>query len=625
MKNIDQILNELEDSIVNNQYKHIESENIELKDNSHTGGLWDTFMETVCAFLNTNNGIIIIGIREDEKNKKYELTGFNFNNETHLKDILKEITDANNNKIEVSSYLKLEQKELLNKHLMVLYVDSLPADERYVYYKRNAYERIMSGDCKIHPLKIETQNEYKEEIRDARELRPVANAVLDDMDIDKLNNYIQLLNSEVKMQNLLPSINDAIPFLSKNGMLLEKTPTILGMLVCGKTPVDFLHWRSQVDAYVDMPKEMPIDKKVINDNILPLLEKSQAFVFMNIKTGISLKKGGTKTFEYPETLIRECINNALAHRDYSINQFVNINIVPGKHIEIKNPGKFKSQLLIINDKTDIPIRRIVPLAKANNPKLAKVLSVYNKWEGKGRGMKNLVSDALDGFIDLPYYVFHSKDELSLCIPKGKLVDDRMKLLFKSYSKYIKEKLNGDDLSEEQQSVFAFFYKSEMQNRNNRFTLLLTQDNNHLQAINFLEAHGIITKHICSDHINIVYILDRIFFRDDFFAELRMIFGTTFDNLHTDFKHVLNAIYHFKKYSLDNAISANLIGNYLFSKQNNEVFILGVYESFKRKIRYQFNKLESAGLIKSVKGKSKTGADKNTDYELNIMYNSTLFD
>jgi predicted HTH transcriptional regulator len=260
-----------------------------------------------------------------------------------------------------------------------MYVDSLPNDGKFLFYKDLAYERIMGGDVPISSINIEKQKEYKLELIDARELQPVVNTKLNDLDYNKLNNYIQLINTEFKSQNLLTSIEDAIPFLTFNGMYRENRPTILGMLVCGNNLPYFLNFRCQVDAYVEMPIDLPQNKKVINDNVIPLLEESTRFVFRNIQTGISVEKGGTKTFEYPEDLIRECINNSLAHRDYTIDQFVNINILPSKHIQIKNPGRFKKQLLIIDEENEIPVKRIVTNnAKANNPKLAKVLNVFEK-------------------------------------------------------------------------------------------------------------------------------------------------------------------------------------------------------------------------------------------------------
>ena len=93
--------------------------------------------------------------------------------------------------------------------------------------------------------------------------------------------------------------------------------------------------------------------------------------------------------QYPEEVLRETVNNALAHRDYSINKQVIISIKPGQHISIRNPGSFRPHLLIEHPRDAIPLRRIIPEARARNPKLADVLRVYRKWEGRGIGMATL--------------------------------------------------------------------------------------------------------------------------------------------------------------------------------------------------------------------------------------------
>ncbi len=123
--------------------------------------------------------------------------------------------------------------------------------------------------------------------------------------------------------------------------------------------------------------------------------------------------------------MRETVNNALAHRDYSVNKQAIIAIKPGIHIAIRNPGAFRSHLLIESPDHAIPLRRIIPEAKPRNPKLADVLRVYRKWEGRGIGMATLVNLCLENQIDLPYYRFFSQ-EVCLHLCAGRLVDERMK-------------------------------------------------------------------------------------------------------------------------------------------------------------------------------------------------------
>ena len=367
---ITEILSEIEDCILTNQYKRIESEIIELKNYGHKGTVnWDSVMESVCAFLNTDGGIIIMGIKEGDKSEKkhYEVKGFNFNNESSLKEALKIFKDDADHPKEIIRLIKLDQKEFMNQKIMIMFVEPLAYDEKYVFYKNVAYQRLMGGDEPISQHEIERQKEEKQDYINARELQPVTNATLNDLNIDKANFYINKSNEESQTINNLKSVEEAIPFYTFNGFYRDNKPTLLGMLVCGDNLSHFLNFRSQVDAYVDIQGDLPQNKKIITDNVIPLLLESERFILRNIQTGLSLENGGTKTYEYPLELIRESSNNALAHRDYTIDKYVGINIVPFKHIEIRNPGRFKKQLLIPPDsKQEIPLRRIITIQRIQN-------------------------------------------------------------------------------------------------------------------------------------------------------------------------------------------------------------------------------------------------------------------
>jgi len=599
MKIVDDILQQIEFYIQNNDFAIIENEKVELKDNSHNNSEWTEVFKTANAYLNTNGGIIIIGVYEDKKNQKYVFKGFDFNNEDKTKTIKDSYYDDHGAKKDVSEYIHYETKPFLNGILLIIYVDALPDDEKYLYYNNHAYERLITGDHKITENKILSQKEYKAELIDTRELRIVANSNIEDLNVDKLNDYIHLINSEVKSENIKASIVEAKSFLKRNGMIREDLPTILGILVCGTEPGEKLHWRSQVDAYVESSSaivDIAQNKKIINNTIIQLMEQSLAFVYRNIQTGISNERGGTRLFEYPERLIRECINNSLAHRDYAIDHYVNINIVPGKHIQIRNPGRFKQQLLITDLNNAVPIRRIISgNPKANNPKLAKVLSVYTKYEGKGWGMASVIGACLEDRIDVPYYIFHSKDELSLYIPKGKLVDETINTLFESYSGYLTRKLEGKEITLEQKRILTYFYKSELLNKLDRYTILLTKDNNHLQAIQSLQDAGLIARHSISDDIYSIFVIDRNLFKRSFYNELDTHYGNSFLSLHQDYKDVLSFIYERNTYSLDKYPSANEIGSKIWIKRGNANILEG-YEVYKRKVRNIVNKLEKGGVI-----------------------------
>lgn len=620
MKIIDQILIKLENCITNSTYEAVKTEKIELKPTPPNKKMGVSLFQSICAFLNTNGGIVIIGIEEVIRlPKHYILKGYKEDGENLIKSIDSVFKDEKGTNIDVGSFINIEIKDFLKDRVAVLYVDNLPEEKKYAFFENLAYCRKMTGDEVIAQTKIDAHREYVQEIVNARELSPVIGVRLQDLDIDQLNEYIQILNKEIKIETIKADINSAVPFLKRKKFIINDEVTTLGMLVCGKHVEDYLGSRCQVDGFVDSSISVVQDKKVFKDNILPLMEKSVAYVYKNIQVGVSIEKGGTSIPEYPEKLIRECINNALAHRDYSIDKYVNINIRPNDHIEVRNPGSFKRSLLIEESDHEIPLRRILPDAKPNNPKLADILKVFNKWEGKGIGMATLVNESLDNNIDIPYYRIYSNESLGLFIRKGKLIDEHMELIFQTYDGFIFKRLNGINLTEEQKAVFSYLYKSEIENKNFRHTILLTPDNNHFQALSALENANLIQKHPKSADLYPIYIVDREFLKSDFHTELRAVFGGDYDNLSEDYKKTLMTIYQSNNYGKGPGINAKQIAMRIFFKNNRFVSDVKEFDNFTRKIRYIINNLEKRKFI--------IRKDSKPQYLINSNYHRSfsLFD
>jgi hypothetical protein len=294
-------------------------------------------------------------------------------------------------------------------------------------------------------------------------------------------------------------------------------------------------------------------------------------------------------------LLRETVNNALAHRDYSINKQAIIAIKPGAHIAIRNPGSFRSHLLIEAPNDAIPLRRILPEAKPRNPKLADVLRVYRKWEGRGIGMATLVNLCLQNEIDLPYYRLFS-EEVCLHVCAGKLLDERMERLFQSFDGYLETKLQGNGLSQEQKLVLSYLIKSEWANERLGYTILLTPDNNHFKALLALEQSGLIQKHQLSTAIYPIYVVDRSLMMKDYLAELREIFGVGFDVLDEFLKQVLGVVYRFNHFSKARVASAKQASFTLWFESGRANDDIKEFDRLYRKVRFAFNKLQKGGFV-----------------------------
>jgi ATP-dependent DNA helicase RecG len=627
MKKIDEILNKLEDCLLNNKYEPIETESIELKDLS--GGLeWKELYVAVCAFLNTDGGIVICGVNENELSTEYKLTGFDRRNENKLEESLRNsFTDENDIKFDLSGYFKYEFRKFLDKEVCIIYVEKLSEDEKFVFYKKDrkanekfAYKRVLTGKIKVSKDEIEAQNNLKSELRDARELTTVGNADITDLNIDKLNDYLVVLNRDTRIETYKIDIEDAKSFLSRKQFIREDRPTLLGMLVCGDHLFDFIGERADVFCFVDSLVDVAENKRTLRDNIIPLMDNAVGFVFKNIQIGVSYEKGGTKLPEYPEKLIREVINNSLAHRDYKTNRFVSVDIKPNVSITVSNPGRFRpEQKLQFDENADnISIRRLIPIPKPRNPRLADILKLYDKYEAKTKGMSSLINACLDNEIDVPYYSFKHENDISLVIPKGKVYDDEVKLWLDSFSRYIYEKLDRRELSEEEKIILAFTYKSEKLNRNDFFTILFTKDNNHSFAIADLLKYGLIYKYAESPSLHPIYLVDRTLAKISFRQELFDIFGSNYDVLSNEYKEVLDAIFLHNKFSNTNTVSSSLISTYRYYKKFGG-FIKDEkhYQNFKRAGRYFFNKLEDKGFIKNLVPNNKS----NPKYVINEKFDN----
>jgi len=622
MRTIDKILSTLEQYVKDKTYHPVETDQLELKDLSG-GDDWQELYKTICAFLNTKGGIIIVGVKEDTKNKCYKFTGFSSTQSTEEK--IKNFPNLFTNKIgtplKLSDYINpnlIEIKPFLDGNVCLVFVEKLPEDKKYVFYNGNAYERQLTGDHKLSKEKIEKQEDLVEELRNAVELELAPSATIDDLDVDKLNDFIIRLNSDKKVETLKSDISASLSFLNRKKFIRDNSPTLLGMLVCGRNIFDFVGGKCEVDAYFETGNKLANDQKIYKDNIIPLMESAWAFIFSKINVGVSVQHGGTATYDdYPEDVVRETINNALAHRDYTSDRFSILRIKNNEFIEIRNPGKFRQEQIVYHDDSTIRLRRIIPVPKPRNVNLADILKVYKRWEGRGIGMATLVNYALGNYIDVPYYLLYPGSEIGLFIPKGKVLDEESINWLKSFNKYILDKTNGIELTERQQVVLAYLYKSEKLNSVEKYTVNLTADNNHFDVITNLISWGLIEKLPQSTPELQLFRVDPILRKEDFTMELRAIFGFNYDTLSLILKNILQAIYLHNEFSSVSEVSANLIGNFLYLKsQKTPQIDLKEFNNFKRKVRNEINKLETKRfIVRKCEGKP--------NYEINKAFHHSL--
>jgi ATP-dependent DNA helicase RecG len=597
---LEQTLAIIKKSLDSGQFYDVENELVELKGLS-TKGDWKSLRETVAAFLNTQGGYVICGI--SERNKQYIFSGFDRNNEGNLMELqTKFFRNDRDQLLDLTENILLEYQTLDDtpKTIAIIRIIPLSEDKKYLKLDGIYYERILTGDKEISPEKLRLHQEYKTDLIHAKEIQPVIAAKLDDLDIDKINDYIVLIRKTSISETLKSDLQKATDFLYRRHCINNQGQiTLLGLLLFGKDPAQYLENRAEVDCYLDMGSGGLIgrDKRYFRNDVITLSNNAFNFVWGHIKIGRSYVGGGSSVPEYPEELIREVINNALAHRDYTINEFITIKVNQGKNMMVTNPGTFKQKMLILNESiADRPIRRIIPgIPETKNPKLAAILKTFEKIESQGVGMATLVNDCLANLIDVPYYDLQRPDTISLVIPSGELLDAKTQMWLNSFRAYINQKLSNNTLPAHE-TILAYLYKSEQLNQQRYYTILLSHSNNHFDALRDLEKAQLISKHPKASTEQVpIYIIDPELLLTEFNAAIEALTGIKLAGLDNVAQKTLNIIYRHQHYN-HKSIRPNQITAELYHQLYDKTIDPKKYETLGRKIRKICANLLTEGVL-----------------------------
>jgi predicted HTH transcriptional regulator/superfamily II DNA or RNA helicase len=145
-------------------------------------------------------------------------------------------------------------------------------------------------------------------------------------------------------------------FADYPGALLAKSGT--------RADVRVFHYRGNEKIPGEVPNLLKTPK-TFSAPIYRLIEQTLAYVLDALAQGLTMEGSGFKTVHrYPERVVKEGITNALIHRDYRLNQDVQMLIFDNR-LEIISPGLFPGRITAAN------IQKAGSLAR--NPLIARTL------------------------------------------------------------------------------------------------------------------------------------------------------------------------------------------------------------------------------------------------------------
>jgi ATP-dependent DNA helicase RecG len=225
-------------------------------------------------------------------------------------------------------------------------------------------------------------------------------------------------------------------------------------------------------------------------------------------------------------------------------------------------------------------------------------------------MARLLNGALENQIDLPYYQLQD-NKITLTVPSGKLVDESIEMWLKGFNHYIERKLKNT-LTEEHKQVLAYFYKSELLNQQIKYTILLTESNNHFLVIEELKEAQLIALHSSSTSETSIYVLDRALMKTNFKDELYDLIGQEYIQYDKTIKEILNLLYQFTVYNKV-GLKASELTPEVYRRIHGKQINPRTYESLGRTIRSRCNTLVNKGILL---------ADAKKHYTLKTDYKPT---
>lgn len=332
--------------------------------------------EALVSFSNADGGAVLIGVEDDGT-----ITGIPHKEEeiqTMLHAINSHVYKDQQLPLNNASKLVLEDKIILyfsvNKGTTMIY--QLP-DGRCVRRK----------DRSTMPASIDQIQFERQEIK-AREYDSqfVDGAIVTDLDLRLLqgiaDQYIKGLSIERYLQQI------GLAEYAQNGLRLKKAALLLFA-----TDIDRWHPRSQVRILKVKGNKLEAGEKynvisddIVKGNIFELILKSWEHLrsYLAYKTEFGTNSKFEQKYIFPEDAVREVVLNAIAHRDYSIANAIEIYIFNDR-MEIKSPGALLSTLTIKN------LYELEGSHESRNPMIASVLRENKLMREIGEGMKRIFS------------------------------------------------------------------------------------------------------------------------------------------------------------------------------------------------------------------------------------------
>jgi ATP-dependent DNA helicase RecG len=311
-----------------------------------SGRMVQKALETICAFSNTEGGILILGVEDPAKAKGAErLYGLSENLEAvaELKRKVRShfqpaITEPDFTSFGIRNNKRLPDEIAIVRVIPGLRVHSILDDGTWL--------RVENTNREMNAAEI-TSLSYKRGVVSAEtELVDVDLSLIDTESFKAFCQHRGLKRGS--LEHRLETIGLAKRDQGKCRptkaavLLFAESPSDLLALSGGRAGVRVFHYSG---IAVDRSEHPNLRKppKNISAPVYDLIESATTYVWDEIAVGFEMASGFTAKHAYPMRVIKEAITNAVLHRDYRFQRDVNVRIFDDR-IEVESPGEFPANI-----------------------------------------------------------------------------------------------------------------------------------------------------------------------------------------------------------------------------------------------------------------------------------------
>lgn len=304
-------------------------------------------LETICAFSNTEGGLLVIGLEDPNKETgSKRVYGLSENLEA-LAELKRKIKTHFLPPIDDPSILHLDALNRFGTSDQIAIIAVRAGTKVHSILEDGTWLRVDSTNREMNAAEITTLS-YK---------RGVVSAEAEVVDVD-----LRLLNTEIFKRYCDSrglTTGTIAQRLERIGLAKSDQgkcrPTRAAVLLFAQSPSDLLALsgvRAGVRVFqysgttIDRSEQPNLKKQPKNlaGPLYELIENTADYILGEISSGFKMAASGFETeHAYPKRVIKEAITNAILHRDYRYQRDVNIRIFDDR-IEVESPGEFVANI-----------------------------------------------------------------------------------------------------------------------------------------------------------------------------------------------------------------------------------------------------------------------------------------